>query len=59
MIEEKGELINDFEIGYMINPGLHINKAFGYQVEKCMNNMFGELTQHFIKTILLKKTQMC
>ena len=30
---ETGEIINDFEIGYMINPILHVNKAFGYQVE--------------------------
>ena len=27
-IEEAGEHINEFEIGYMINPNLHVNKAF-------------------------------
>ena len=27
-IEEKGEHINKFEIGYMINPSLHFNKSF-------------------------------
>ena len=26
-IGEKGELINGFRIGYMINPSLHVNKA--------------------------------
>ena len=25
-IEETGKHINDFEIGYMINPSLHVNK---------------------------------
>ena len=27
-IEEKGECINEFEIGYMINPRFCVNKAF-------------------------------
>ena len=31
-LEETGESINEFEIGYMINPSFHINKAFGDQV---------------------------
>ena len=39
----------------MINPGLHVNKAFKYQVVKCMNNEFGELTQPFIKAKFPKK----
>ena len=57
-LEEKGEHINEFAIGYIINPSLHVNKAFKEQVEKCMNNSFGELTQLFIKTTLLKKTSV-
>ena len=31
-IEETGKLINEFEIGYMINPSLFIIKASRYQV---------------------------
>ena len=46
-IEETSELINEFDIGYMIYPTLHNNKAFKEQVEKCMNNIFGALTQLF------------
>ena len=48
-LEETGKLINEFEIGYMINPSLHVNKTFRDQVEKCTNTTFGELTQNFIK----------
>ena len=57
-LEETGDRINEFEVGYMINPSLHVNKEFKEQVEKFMNTTFGELTQHFIKTAL-KKKQMC
>ena len=32
-IEETSEHINEFDIGYMINPSLHINKYFRDQVE--------------------------
>ena len=32
-IEETGERINEFDIGYMINPDLNVNKAFREQVE--------------------------
>ena len=32
-IEETKELINEFYIGYMINPKLNINKAFRKQVK--------------------------
>ena len=31
-LEEKGKRINESEIGYMINPTLHVNKSFRYQV---------------------------
>ena len=51
---ETGEIINDFEIGYMINPSFHVNEAFRYQVEKCMNTTFGKFTQPFIKATLSK-----
>ena len=46
--------INEYTIGYMINPGLNVNKAFIEQVEKCMFNRFGQITQPFIKATLAK-----
>ena len=49
-IEETKEHINEFDIGYIINPNFHVNKSFRDQVEKFMNTTFGALTQHFIKT---------
>ena len=47
-IEETSDHINEFEIGYMINTTLHVNKSFMKQVINCMNNTFGALTQPFI-----------
>ena len=52
--EAKGHII-EHTIGYMINPGFNVNKAFREQVEKCMNTTFGAITQPFIKATLLKK----
>ena len=54
-IEEIGKRMNEFEIGYMIKPSLHIIKSFKSLVEKCMITTFVELTQPFIKTTLEKK----
>ena len=51
-IEETGERINEFDIGYMINPNFYVNKLFRDQVEKCNNTTFGALTQPFIKNTL-------
>ena len=48
-LEETKECINEFDIGYMINPNFHINKASREQVDKYMNNTFCEITQPFIK----------
>ena len=53
-LEETKELINEFLIGNMINPTLNIKKSFREQVNKCMKNTFGEITQPNIKTILAK-----
>ena len=53
-LEETKKRIIEFEIGYMINPSLHVNKYFRDQVEKCMNTIVGKLTQSFIKAILSK-----
>ena len=33
----------------MINPTLYVNKSFKYQVDKCINITFGNVTQPFIK----------
>ena len=54
-LEETGERINEFYIGYMINTNLYVNKAFRDQVEKCMNTTFGALAQPFINTTFSKK----
>ena len=54
-LPEKNERINEFAIGYMINPILHANKAFKDKVLKCMNNRFGNVTQPFIKNVMKKK----
>ena len=53
-INEAKNHINEFSIGYMIITGLNANKLFIYQVEKCMYNKFGEITQPFIKATLSK-----
>ena len=55
LLKKKIKRINEFEIGYMNNPILHVDKSFRYQVEKYMNTRFVELTQSFIKAKLLKK----
>ena len=54
-IEETEKRINEFAIGYMINPGLNVNKAFRDQVEKYMHTTFGEIIQSFIKAKFSKK----
>ena len=41
-------------IGYMINLGLNVNKAFRHQVEKCIYTTFGEITEPSIKATLSK-----
>ena len=50
----KKKRINEFKIGYMINPGLNVNKA----VEKCMFTTFVEITQTFIKATLAKNNTL-
>ena len=40
--------MDEFEIGYMIHKKFHVNKYFKDQVEKCINNRFGKVTQPFI-----------
>ena len=54
-LNETKQLINEFKIGYMINPGLNFNKIFREKLVKCMHTKFGEITQPFIKATLAKK----
>ena len=53
-LEETKERIDDFSIGYMINPNYNINKALEEQVTKCMKNKFGTITQPHISKIAAK-----
>ena len=43
------------EIGYMINPSLHINKVFREQVEKCLRATFHPNTMEIIRNFTRKK----
>ena len=54
-LEETKKGIEEFKIGYKINPCLNVNKAFRYQVQKCMYTAFGEITKPFIKYTFSKK----
>ena len=53
-IEETRKDINEFSIGYMINPKLNINKAFIEQGHKFLNNTFVPSTKPFIRATLAK-----
>ena len=46
--EETNERIDEFSIGYMMNPNLSINKASKEQLTKCMKTTFGAMTQQHI-----------
>ena len=47
--------INQFAIGYMINPTLHVNKVFIEQVEKCLRATFHPNTTEIIRHVMRKK----
>ena len=53
-VEETKERINEFSIGYMINPTLIINKYIKEKVTKCMKTKFCAMTQPHISKILSK-----
>ena len=58
-IEETNQRINEFSIGYMMNPTLNRNRSFRDQVKLCLKNTFGQNTNiHIVKT-LFKKIQEC
>ena len=47
-LEETNQRINQFSIGYMMNPNLHKNKGFREQVKGCLKNTFGPSTNIYI-----------
>ena len=53
-LEETNHRINEFSIGYTMNPNLHKKKAFKEQLKVCLKNMFGPSTNTHIGKILLK-----
>ena len=48
------ETMNQFEIGYRINPSLKFNNVFILQVEKCLSVSFSVRTMKTIKDCLMK-----
>ena len=53
-IEEKNQRINEFSIGYTMNPNFHKNKVFIEQVNVCLKTTFGPYTNAHISKILFK-----
>ena len=51
---ETNQRINDFSIGYIMNPNLHKNKALKEQVKGCLKNTFGPSTNYHIYRTLQK-----
>ena len=58
-LEETNQFINEFSIGYMMNPNLNTNKAFREQVKVCLKNTCGPSTNIHIGKILSGKKQEC
>ena len=50
--------INEFKIGYIIDPGFNVKKSFIEQVQKCIYTTFGEITQTIVKSTLAKKNKI-
>ena len=53
-LEETNQRINEFSIGYIMNPNLSMEKVFREQVKVCMKNTFSTSTMTHISKILLK-----
>ena len=53
-LDKTNQRINDFSIGYMMNPNLSMNKAFKQQVKLCMKTKFSTSTMTHISKILMK-----
>ena len=56
-LEETNQRINEFSIGYMMNPTLYKNRAFKEQVKVCFKHKFVPDTTSHINKILQKKIQ--
>ena len=50
-----GKTINEFAIGYMINPSLNLNNEFRTQVENVLGDYFSIRTMKTIKDCLMKR----
>ena len=58
-LEETNQRINDFSIGYTMNPTLYRNRDFKDQVKVCFNHTFGPDTiSHINKTLQKKNTRV-
>ena len=57
--EETDQRINEFSIGYTMNPNLYRNRSFKDQVEVCFKHTFGTDTISHINKKLQKKIQEC
>ena len=58
-IEETNKLINEFSIGYMMNPTLNRNRAFKDQVKVCSKNTFvPDTNSHIAKTLAKNNTRV-
>ena len=58
-LEETNQRINEFSIGYMMNPTLYSNKAFKDQVKVCFKHTFGPDTISHINKTLQKEEKKC
>ena len=56
-LEETNQRINEFSIGYMINPTLYRNRSYKDQVKVCFKQTFGPDTNPHINKTLQKKIQ--
>ena len=54
-LEETNQRINEFSIGYTMNPNFYRNRDFKDQVKVCFKNTFGPDTIWHINKILQKK----
>ena len=53
-LEETNQLINEFSIGYMMNPNFSIDISFKERVKICMKTTFGTMTRQHISKLLSK-----
>ena len=57
--EETNQRINEFSIGYTMNPTLNRNRAFKYQVKVWLKHTFGpDTNSHISKTLQKPNTRV-